>query len=661
MAGIRKGVFHQRLRFVIDKSLLRHVRPAVVGVEADGVSDRRIGKGRVVDGVLRHARQVDAGGLLRGFGPAGEGALVALARPLRRLAGIDGRGVIRVALDREHGFAVEAAPGHGVILRREAAERGVIGRVARDGGQVLFRLALALPRLRRPAGEVRADAHGRRAAVDRLGAVERLRVGVEDVAARVVVPGDGVMIGLPDGVERDGLAVFRRQIADGGAVCVFHRAVACQRPAGEVVAGFCKGVFRQRLRFVIAEGLLRHRPLAAVGVEDDGVGVGRHGKGREVGGVVRDAGQALCRRARALSARSAPAGKGIVVIALPRALRRGPAVDGDGIIDHAFLLQDRAAVIALPCERAGLRREGAERGVIIPVGRDRRQLADGHARALLRLRRPAAEGGAHPHWLFALVDRVAVFCDLVGLQDALAAEIVPGHGEGLRLPDGIKRHAAADIRQISHDGAVRVNGGARGGGRPAGEREAVAGQRAGGQDAVGVHAGVEAGHAARTAVCVEIDRVFGVRRFGDRPEIGLVVDVQDLAVAVDIGIVRLGAVLAAGEAGLAALDAAHEEDRAVKLRILSAHEARARRAGGGRAVDDIRVADAVHLLGIGDQRAARDGEGAGGEVERRGPAAPFVGSLYRAARDRHAHVLRRVDADRAGVCGGGGRDRAARD
>ena len=448
MAGVRKGVFGQRLRCVIDESLLRRVGPAVVGVEADGIGVRRFGEGGVIGRVRRHGREVDPGGLLRRRGPAGEGAGIALARPRGRLARIDSRGVLRIGPDRQHTGAGVVHPGHGMEGRGEAAERGVIDRVLRHGLQFADCLAAALARLCRPAGEGAAgDARGI-AAVDRLRAVGR-GVALEDVVA--AAPGHGVAVELPDGVEfRNGVR-FRAQVFDRLAVGVFYRAVFGQGPAEEVVPGVREGVLCQGLRRVINEGLIRHRPLAAPGVEADGVGVRGLGEGRVIGRVRRHAREV---DAGGLVRRGGPALKGALV-ALPRPGRRRTGVDGLGVLRVGFDREDVSAVKAAPGHGVILRRKATEGGVVNDVLCHGLQLADSLAAALARRRRPACKGAAGGEGLRAGVDRLgAVLCG-ISLEHLIAA--APGHRVAVDLPDGVEVHDGVRFRaQVLHGLAVGV-------------------------------------------------------------------------------------------------------------------------------------------------------------------------------------------------------------
>ena len=432
----------------------RHVSRAAFAVKDDGVAVGRVAEGRVIADVLRDARELGDVGPLGAAGqvrPAGKGAVIAGNAARRRISVIGRGGVQDLGLGEQDLAAFIVHPCDRVIVGGKAAEGREIDGVLRHRGQRLLRRAAGLARVGRPAGEGPADEQHPRvgAAVSGTAPVRYVLLLPEDLL--VEAPGHGVAAEFPDGVEVHDGAGFRAQVFDRLAVGVLHRAVFGQRPAEEVVAGVRESVLCQGLRRVIDEGLIRHRPLAAPGVEADGVGVRGLGEGRVIGRVRRHAREV---DAGGLVRRGGPALKGALV-ALPRPGRRRTGVDGLGVLRVGFDREDVSAVKAAPGHGVILRRKATEGGVVNDVLCHGLQLADSLAAALARRRRPACKGAAGGEGLRAGVDRLgAVLCG-ISLEHLIAA--APGHRVAVDLPDGVEVHDGVRFRaQVLHGLAVGV-------------------------------------------------------------------------------------------------------------------------------------------------------------------------------------------------------------
>ena len=121
-------------------------------------------------------------------------------------------------------------------------------------------------RRRRPALErvARARKRVRRQRLRRVVGHREIR---HRAAAAVRVELHRVRVRLPDGIEVDRAVCRRRQVLDGRLVHMRHRTRRRGRPPLERVARARERIRRQRLRRVVGERLVRHRPRAAVRIE----------------------------------------------------------------------------------------------------------------------------------------------------------------------------------------------------------------------------------------------------------------------------------------------------------------------------------------------------------------------------------------------------------
>ena len=310
----REGVGGERLRRVVGEGLVGHRALAAVGVEADGVGVRRplrieIDGAVCLGGKVRDGRavRIDDGSVLAGA-PSRE----VIARAREGAGGERLRRIVGEGLVRDLALAAVGIEADDVGVRRplRIERHGAVihGGEVRDGRAV-----------RIDDGSVLAGAPSRKIVARAREAIGGKIIGNIVCHAHFVCGADrvrGVSVEANDVGMSDPLRIeIEDSIRLGGEVrddlsvkVEIARAVRVRGPAREVVAGAGVGGI-EGLGRVVEEGLVAGRGGAVVGVEADGVGVGR--PVGEVGAVAQGAGRDRHFVGRSAQVGSRPAREGV--------------------------------------------------------------------------------------------------------------------------------------------------------------------------------------------------------------------------------------------------------------------------------------------------------------------------------------------------------------